>query len=369
MPDPPRLTQLLKDGEWAMRVCNACRYCEGFCAVFPAMEKKLSFAARDLTYLANLCHDCRECLYSCQYAPPHAFGLNVPKVMAGLRAESYQRHARPATAGRILRGNRTGLILSLVLGPTLFLLAALAGAGQQGFLSPHSVEQGSFYRLLSHRALVGGFSAVGVYVVAALGLGFRSFWAEIAPEQGQAWDRSSILTALRNSLSLRYLGHAEGCAYPDESASNLRRIYHHFVFWGFTLCLASTTVAAVYHNALGWPAPYAWGSLPVILGIVGGLGLLIGPAGLLYLKWVSDRASEDRGLAGMDVAFLVLLWTTSLTGLLLLILRETAAMGVLLVLHLGVVLGLFLTLPYGKFVHGIYRFAALVRYAKEEHEP
>jgi citrate/tricarballylate utilization protein len=47
--------------------------------------------------------------------------------------------------------------------------------------------------------------------------------------------------------------------------------------------------------------------------------------------------------------------------MLLLVLRETAAMGALLRIHLGVVLGLFLTLPYGKFVHGIYRSGALVR--------
>ena len=47
-------------------------------------------------------------------------------------------------------------------------------------------------------------------------------------------------------------------------------------------------------------------------------------------------------------------------------------MGMLLALHLGVVFGFFVTMPYGKFVHGIYRFAALVRYAKERralHEP
>ena len=43
----------------------------------------------------------------------------------------------------------------------------------------------------------------------------------------------------------------------------------------------------------------------------------------------------------------------------------TAAMGLLLALHLGVVLGLFLTMPYGKFVHGLYRFAALMKYAGE----
>jgi len=60
-----------------------------------------------------------------------------------------------------------------------------------------------------------------------------------------------------------------------------------------------------------------------------------------------------------------MLFLTSLTGMALLMLRETAAMGPLLALHLGVVFSLFVTMPYGKFVHGIYRFAALVRYAME----
>jgi citrate/tricarballylate utilization protein len=67
----------------------------------------------------------------------------------------------------------------------------------------------------------------------------------------------------------------------------------------------------------------------------------------------------------MDVAFLVMLFLTSLTGLLLLVLRATPAMGLLLAVHLGVVLALFLSFPYGKFVHGLNRFAALVRYARE----
>ena len=33
-------------------------------------------------------------------------------------------------------------------------------------------------------------------------------------------------------------------------------------------------------------------------------------------------------------------------------------MGTLLVIHLAVVAGLFITMPYGKFAHVVYRYAA-----------
>jgi citrate/tricarballylate utilization protein len=67
----------------------------------------------------------------------------------------------------------------------------------------------------------------------------------------------------------------------------------------------------------------------------------------------------------METAFIVMLLLTSLTGLVLLVLRDSPAMGLLLAAHLGVVFALFITMPYGKFVHGFYRLLALLRYAKE----
>jgi citrate/tricarballylate utilization protein len=83
------------------------------------------------------------------------------------------------------------------------------------------------------------------------------------------------------------------------------------------------------------------------------------------LKLRRDPAIADAAQDGSDKSFLVLLFLTSLTGLALLLFRETTAMGLLLVVHLAIVLLLFLSLPYGKFVHGIYRSAALVKSALE----
>jgi len=108
---------------------------------------------------------------------------------------------------------------------------------------------------------------------------------------------------------------------------------------------------------------------PVALGASGGFGLIVGPLGLLWLKARRDPALASPPQTGMDVAFAVLLLLTSFTGLLLLALRNTAAMGTLLAMHLGTVMALFLTLPYGKFVHAVYRYAALVRHHLERKRP
>ena len=126
-------------------------------------------------------------------------------------------------------------------------------------------------------------------------------------------------------------------------------------------------MAAIYDHFLGLPAPYPFWSVPVVLGTVGGIGMVVGTLGLFGLKLVGDPLPASQRLLGADVALLFLLCMTAGTGLLLLALRETGAMGVLLAVHLGFVLALFLTMPYSRFVHGVYRAAALVRNAREHH--
>ena len=134
------------------------------------------------------------------------------------------------------------------------------------------------------------------------------------------------------------------------------------------LCFAATSVATVYHYFLGLHAPYAVDSLPVILGTLGGVGLVIGPIGLLYLNIQRDPMHGDESQKPMDRAFIVLLLLISISGLGLLIYRDKVAMSIWLVVHLGFVMGLFLTMPYGKFAHGIYRAAALLKNAVEKRQ-
>jgi citrate/tricarballylate utilization protein len=209
------------------------------------------------------------------------------------------------------------------------------------------------------------FAAAFGYAVLAIAIGVRRFWLDIA-EPASGLDRASLWQAVKDAGKLRYLdGGKVGCYNEDEHPTDRRRLYHHLTFYGFLLCFAATSVATFYHYLVGHPAPYLWYDLPVVLGTLGGVGLVAGPIGLLAAKWRRDPALQDPHRFGMDVAFDVMLLLTSLTGFALLFLRATPAMGVLLALHLGVVFGFFVTMPYGHFVHGLYRFAALVRYAQE----
>lgn len=344
-----------------LQVCNACRYCEGLCATFKSMTERREFATTDLDHLANVCHNCSACFYDCQYAPPHEFAINVPVALTELRLETYQRYAWPAGLARVLA--RHGVLAVCLMGTGLaaVLLAAVALSGNSLLVS--HTGPGAFYQVMGHGVMVAvALATFGFSLCAMLVSGLR-YWRAIRtqPPTWQAWRRG-----LGAALSLENLagGHGLGCEVAEQQPSQLRRTFHHFTMWGFLLCFAATLVATWYHYALGEVAPYAFTSWPVVLGTLGGLGLIVGPLGLLWVKTRMDPQVLSGAQVSMDNGLLVSLLFISITGLLLLVLRDTPAMAVLLLIHLGFVFALFITLPYGKFVHGLYRVLALVEVHK-----
>jgi len=367
---PDTRSNAMRKAEHEMVVCNACRYCEAYCPVFQAMEQRVTFTPGDLTYLANLCHNCGECLYACQYAPPHEFDIDVPRTLSMLRVESYASLAWPSFAGSAFRRPWATTLLALTAGVLICgtIARTFSGAAQTfpGAARTFPVRDADFYSVIPHDVMVMLFGIVAVFVIAAMVIGHRRF-AERANHEGSRY-RGFVARerAVRDVLSLQHL-HATGadCVDGEEQRRPWRRWLHHCTFYGFALCFASTTVAAFYHLVFGWIAPYAYTSAPVVLGTAGGLGLVIGPGGLLALDLRRDPALTDASERSLGGAFLAMLLLTSLTGLVLLALRERPYMPTLLVVHLGVVLALFITFPYGKFVHGIYRAAALLKFRRE----
>ena len=347
-----------------LQICNACRYCEGFCAVFPAMTRRLQFPVLDVHYLANLCHGCGACLHACPYASPHEFKLDLPPALARVRQRTWAAHAWPAALGRAYE--RNGLVLSVALAAALVLFLVLALV-LRGTLWATPGPQG-YYAVFPHGLMVALFAPVFTFALLALGLGVRRFWRAQSPGPVHG---AAVGEAAHHALRLTYLdgGHGEGCNEADDAWTHARRRAHHLTFYGFMLCFAATAVATVGHYAFGLVGPHGWLSLPKLLGVTGGVLLVAGTATL----WRLHQQRHPRHLAaeqrGMDLGFIALLMATGASGLLLALARATPAVPLLLALHLGCVMAFFATMPYSKFAHGFYRSAALLKWAIERRLP
>src|SRR5437660_3212218 len=155
---------------WQLEVCNACRYCEGYCAVFPALERRRRFTPADVVYLANLCHDCRACFYACVYAPPHEFGVNIPKALAEVRERTYAQYALPRVVSDLARRSTVLLVIATLLSLAFFALIAVMSptglfAAQRG--------PGAFYAVIPYvamllPALLVSLYAIGIIVACAV---------------------------------------------------------------------------------------------------------------------------------------------------------------------------------------------------------
>ena len=179
-----------------MTVCNSCRYCEGLCAVFPAMEMRRAFSDGDLNYLANLCHDCGACYVDCQFAPPHEFDVNVPQTLAIARAESYAAYAWPrAFAGAVRAQRRSSISLIAALSVAAFIFGFAAAHDRQVLFGIHT-GAGAFYRLMPHNAMAALFGAAFLYAIVALVMGVRAFWRDIGEPVGMTTDAKSLWQAI-----------------------------------------------------------------------------------------------------------------------------------------------------------------------------
>jgi citrate/tricarballylate utilization protein len=255
----------------------------------------------------------------------------------------------------------SGIFLGGVLSAVIVLLLAVTHAGWSGLIMSDG-SAASPYELVPYPALLTLMIAASVFSVAVTGVAIRRYWREI----GGAPDRfrtSAVLQAVWYAATLRYLRGGGGeCYYPDdEKPSPSRRNLHALVAYGFGLCLVSTIAAGIMEDILGIDPPYPWLSVPVLSGTVGGIGLVVGCVGLLGLKARTSGVTSLAQMTVKDYGLLVSLAFLGLSGLATLLTRDTAAYGIVLLVHLGALVEAFAMAPYSKFVHVAFRFTALVR--------
>ena len=346
-----------------MTLCNACRYCEGICPVWDAMERRRIFHREDMVYLANLCHDCQDCYTVCPYTPPHPFNINIPIMMSEIRKSTYKDYTFPRRLAAFFenraRYSSATIVLSLALVSAFVLLS-----GSPARLVTRQVGPGSFYAVVPSLVIDVVGMAVGLYAIGVWLYGVKRYWNDIAGPLSRVFNAMALWEATTEAFKQTWFkGGGAGCMYPDPGSDKaptyLRYYLHALVFFGFILDLASTISAAVLQYGLGVLPPYPVASVPVLFGIAGGVLILLGALVLLWID-VRTKPTTFKDMASLDRWFLVFLFLAALTGFGTLLFRGTAGMGSLFTLHLGLVLALLLTAPYGKFVHFTYRYMALV---------
>jgi citrate/tricarballylate utilization protein len=356
----PHNRDLLSEAQRQLAICNACRYCEGYCAVFPEIASRKSFAEADFAYLASLCHDCRACFQACPYTAPHEFAVDIPELMAAGRDWAWRFYTRPRFLASLFDRGRLFLIGATALGFALALLT-VAAASSIDLLTSRRAGGQSFYVIVPHAVMVSAFTLLALGALLAMVQGPLLLLRDVSDGRTQMTGRV-LRSALADILRLRYLsGGGGGCYFPtDTEPSQLRRVFHHAVFYGFGSAFAATVTAGVLQQFFHRLPPYRLLSAPVVLGMLGGVALMIGATGLGLLKVKEATSAAATGARAQDYVFLAALAAAAGTGILLLAVRATAVMGVVLLLHLAAVFALYLTAPYSRFVHVPYRVIALL---------
>ena len=335
-------------------ICNSCRYCEGYCGAFQALTRYKEFNEPTVSHLANLCHNCRGCYYACQYVEPHEFAINIPSLLANIRAQNWEQHVKPRWLSRAMQQHVWPyLVLTLVFIVLFSMMIGIPWASSE-----------TFYTSISHTLMVLVFTPLFLIPLASLAVGVRSYWRSVGAAPLTSKD---VKEAFKSAATLRQLsgGQGQGCNYEAEDRfSSWRRWAHQATMYGFLLCFASTSTATLYHYVLSLEAPYPLFSLPKLFGISGGLLLSSGTAMLVYLKTQSNPELGSTARTASEYVFTGLLFLVSSTGLLLYWFGGTRLASAALIVHLSFVATFFVAIPYSKMAHGFFRLAALCREAQ-----
>ncbi len=342
-----------RGGDTAAR-CFQCATCGSVCELAPADQP---FPRRQMLYaqwgLADrlaadpavwLCHQCGDCSSRC---PRDA---RPGTVIGAVRSMVIERLAAPRAAGRLVAGARTTWPLLLGV-PVLFwaLMVLLAGPALP-------VHVAAYEEVVPHAFIYGVFFPVAALVLLAAVISGRRFWTLLAsggpPRQGSFF---AALVGVVGEIATH--GRFGSC---DEAVT--RRWGHFTLFWGFVGAAVTSGLLIVWMYGFGVPLPLPQAHPVKLLGNLSAVLLVVGGV-LLTVSRLRD--GERIGVStAFDRFFLSLVVLVLGTGVLVEVVRLAAVPAALAaaiyILHLGVVLALFLSFPYSKFAHMLYRTLAMV---------
>ncbi len=337
------MTPLMEEGIRQFNICNACRYCEGYCAVWDAIERESSFLPLDMKHYSNLCHDCRECYYVCPYTGDHEFKLNIPGLLSEIRLETYSENIWPRIARKSLDHPVASwaIVISISLvftfGLTIFL------SGTKYLFSPSTLSDqiipDPYFKLLSF--------LLYAYVIIMWSLEGLKYWHSIKKPERRITPKYFLL-GLKDALQHRYFGGGSaGCNYPGESGTITRLVFHAMLLGGFLLDLATILFYPDMSRAV------------VLSYTAGATAMFIGSLFLLVFKPLSNLSLLSSGMKHNDYPFTTAMMITGLTGMLFPLTSGTLFYSYFFLIHIALIAAIFLIAPYSKFLHPVFRVVSL----------
>jgi citrate/tricarballylate utilization protein len=316
--------------------------------VWDAIELKDLLNNSDAAYLANLCHDCRDCYYACPYnEPDHEFKLNIPKAMGDMRYETYTENIRPRFMKKLLEFPiliTAGLTAMAIV---ISLLYAFFGFGFGRFqkLPITAIIPDYLFRTFS--------LFIYAYTIILWSWEGHSYLKTIS--DGKHIGIRGLAGGLYDAfMHTNFKGGGMGCKMPNENSRYTRIVFHVLVLFGFIIALIAISF---YPNISGYVA---------IVYLIGSIFLATGSFGMIAIHLMDKSDLRSKKMSLLDYPFSLLLFASGFTGVLVVLSVGTSIYNWNFLIHDALILLVFLLAPYSKFIHPIYRTISLIKYRSDK---
>jgi quinone-modifying oxidoreductase subunit QmoC len=289
-----------------------------------------------------LCHQCNDCTLRC---PRDA---RPGDALQALRSLMIEHVGAPGWVARLVGAART--TWPILLGVPVLLWAVFIYA-VNGFAVPRTPLV--YGDIVPVWMIYSVFLPAAAFALVAALVGGRRAWAA----WGTGATRNGSLVKGLAAIAADVLLHRR---FSTCTAAKPRQVGHFLLLWGFVGALVTTTLLGILMDVFGVKTP-----LPQLhpVKILGNLSAVLLVAGIVWL--VVNRIASARAAGasrGFDVFFLALVVLLVLSGVAAEAGRFFFPVPVAIaayVLHLGMVLSLFVTFPFSKFAHALYRTLAM----------
>ena len=373
-PDREFVEELIASGGSDLKKCFQCATCSVACELatgtHPFPRKEMIWAQWGLRdrLVADpdvwLCHQCNDCSTRCPR------GARPGDVLAAVRQQAIRYYAVPGFMAKWV--SQIKFIPLLLLIPALLLVAAILARDPINAMLNLGEPHGFYAELYPHWLLIGFFNFFTGLAALLLLIGAVRFWRGMsasAHRYGLAEPGSgfvgSVIATLRSVLA-----HDR---FTKCQRHVSRRWAHLMIFWGFAALFFVTVwaVCDIYvFPFFGIESQYPFNLIhPLkIVGNVGAVALIYG-----CIQAIRHRLGgiEEMGRStAFDWVFVWLLLAVGITGVMTEVMRFVAepaggtaltnAAYAIYFVHLVLVFGLLVYLPYSKFAHIVFHALARV---------